>query len=683
MAENIFIIIYHKKSIKYTYTLALTVQISVAWADLPGRMPTKDGDDVHNGNNNYVVLIYIGAILTLFFFLFIGYFLWKCHFKTCPSSSRGDCRNMLQTVGHPSQRECNNRPDIFTMYNSVQARQPPEVSEGTWIESTEAVRLGSPGIPHTNILGLDNVSHRYWNNRCRHFATQGENNSLPTHIEDPGEGVHINNERHGAISTPSCIHRDSSLSELGSRMFEYYPETPKELLIPTERSQIRTISNKLLVYITKEVGYVGATLFLDNMGISLVIPTGAIPRDEKQLIILVLNWDLSDNPYMTETQALVSPVVYCGPHGVKLQKPALLRYKHCAFDPRDITIMESQTELASTKKWDVCCKADEQDGKCQVSQDECQILIDHFTLFTSIQTPQSGDGKKWLQVAVFASPLRQGMSHHQFRIYFLNKTPCALEWAKHNESRFSAELACPEKVFLLRGSREDVQLELQYLSRDWSVVDNRSFEKVQFLKVWHGMCPYIAVCFARSEDLRQTPKEINLNFSLFQESFQNEADKIVIQMAESNVGIHQGFDEVNISSKSNQRVCISVRKEKVLDVNIEGQRPGDYLKQIDLEPRFVIPWDLRRKLVQMLAPKSEVGKDWRDFGCELGMCDIRFLDTLPCPTTTLLDLFETKYSSLVELHQMLEKMERYDASTAVLDAIGTLPKQTCEDTDSD
>lgn len=42
------------------------------------------------------------------------------------------------------------------------------------------------------------------------------------------------------------------------------------------------------------------------------------------------------------------------------------------------------------------------------------------------------------------------------RVYFLNKTPCALQWAMQNEAKFHHVLMCPEKAFLFHGQLQDI-----------------------------------------------------------------------------------------------------------------------------------------------------------------------------------------------------------------------------------
>ena len=193
----------------------------------------------------------------------------------------------------------------------------------------------------------------------------------------------------------------------------------KDLYKISERSSTKTVGNKLVVSVCHSVDQSGDVLYLDNMGISLQVPSSAVKRGQRRLISLVLNWDLSDNPAMEKTQSLVSPVVYVGPHGLKLEQPCTLSFRHCSFDPRQIKVMRSETDLTDVKSWrkmeDTENQGEEnEEDKISLNADECQLQISSFTLYTCIQSP-TGDqgGKKWLQIAAFACPLRRHIVHHQ------------------------------------------------------------------------------------------------------------------------------------------------------------------------------------------------------------------------------------------------------------------------------
>ena len=191
----------------------------------------------------------------------------------------------------------------------------------------------------------------------------------------------------------------------------------RQLMDPSERSSTKEVCGKQVVSVTRRVTAKGDYLPLDNMGIGLDVPPGAIKEGEEKMITLVLDWDLGDNPDMTEEQSLVSPVVYVGPHNLQLLKPCTLRYKHCAYDRRHIQVFQSETELTAQKQWQKMWDEENDNGTCLLTPDEVQLQINSFTLFTCVQSPRAGlKMGKWLQLAAFSYPLKSDIHHHQVNI---------------------------------------------------------------------------------------------------------------------------------------------------------------------------------------------------------------------------------------------------------------------------
>lgn len=81
-----------------------------------------------------------------------------------------------------------------------------------------------------------------------------------------------------------------------------------------------------------------------------------------------------------------------------------------------------------------------------------------------LEAPSGQDARKWLQLAVFCSPLAPGQTHLQLRVYFLNNTPCALQWALTNEQPHGGRLRGPCQLFDFTGARGDQCLKLKYIS---------------------------------------------------------------------------------------------------------------------------------------------------------------------------------------------------------------------------
>lgn len=87
------------------------------------------------------------------------------------------------------------------------------------------------------------------------------------------------------------------------------------------------------------------------------------------------------------------------------------------------------------------------------------------SLYTCVlEAPLGQTAHKWLQLAVFCSPLAPGQTHLQLRVYFLNNTPCALQWAITNEQPHGGRMRGPCQLFDFTGARADQCLKLKYIS---------------------------------------------------------------------------------------------------------------------------------------------------------------------------------------------------------------------------
>lgn len=448
----------------------------------------------------------------------------------------------------------------------------------------------------------------------------------------------------------------------------------------SERSNMNVVSGKLVVSVAHLVTSRGDCLVLDNMGITLWVPPNAVPVGEEKLVCLVLNWDLSDNPSMLETESLVSPVVYVGPHGLKLNKPCELRYRHCAYDPRHIVVMRSETDLYEDKQWATMCGQESQGDNCSLTSDECRLKINSFTLFTCIQRPlRNLKMAKWLQIAAFSTPLTKRIDHHEVRVYFLNKTPCALQWAIQNEAKFNHVLMCPEKAFLFHGQLKDIldiRVMLKYLSSEWESIEGDEYERVPYLHVWHGQCPHIVMCFKKKS--QQPVRELNFHLNVYQETMENEGEKVVVHATEDPKQLIDNSCIINIHTSQSQEsgsfpnVEVKKTEENVnVSVNSAPCCSAPFFEQVCKDSTHYIPYELRSKLKIKLDPTNPLGNDWRRLADFLNLS--QFIEYLKClqssPTEELLCVVEHRNMTLEELAAMLHDIRRLDAETIVREYI--------------
>ncbi|KAM5207263.1 tight junction protein 1 isoform 6-T6 [Hipposideros larvatus] len=105
----------------------------------------------------------------------------------------------------------------------------------------------------------------------------------------------------------------------------------------------------------------GGVLSSIETGVSIIIPQGAIPEGTEQEIYFKVCRDNSILPPLDKEkgETLLSPLVMCGPHGLKFLKPVELRLPHC--DP---------------KTWQNKCLPG--DPNYLVGANCVSVLIDHF-----------------------------------------------------------------------------------------------------------------------------------------------------------------------------------------------------------------------------------------------------------------------------------------------------------------
>lgn len=112
----------------------------------------------------------------------------------------------------------------------------------------------------------------------------------------------------------------------------------------------------------------GGVLSSIETGVSIIIPQGAIPDGVEQEIYFKVCRDNSILPPLDKEkgETLLSPLVMCGPHGLKFLKPVELRLPHCA----------SMTPDGDPKSWQD--KSLPGDPNYLVGANCVSVLIDHF-----------------------------------------------------------------------------------------------------------------------------------------------------------------------------------------------------------------------------------------------------------------------------------------------------------------
>ncbi|KAM9410324.1 tight junction protein 1 isoform 2-T2 [Pholidichthys leucotaenia] len=125
----------------------------------------------------------------------------------------------------------------------------------------------------------------------------------------------------------------------------------------------------------------GGVLSSIETGVSIIIPQGAIPEGVEQEIYFKVCRDNSILPPLDKEkgETLLSPLVMCGPHGLKFLKPVELRLPHCASmtpDGWSFALKSSDSSSGDPKSWQN--KSLPGDPDYLVGANCVSVLIDHF-----------------------------------------------------------------------------------------------------------------------------------------------------------------------------------------------------------------------------------------------------------------------------------------------------------------
>ncbi|XP_054713756.1 tight junction protein ZO-1-like [Uloborus diversus] len=131
-------------------------------------------------------------------------------------------------------------------------------------------------------------------------------------------------------------------------------------------------------------GSEGGTLTSRETGVTVIIPPGAICEGERHEIYFKVCQDTNMLPPLDKDkgETLLSPLVMCGPHGLKFKVPIELRLPHCASispDSWSFALKSSDTSNGEPAEWQNV-SLDNRDGmtSSRVENDYVSVLVDHF-----------------------------------------------------------------------------------------------------------------------------------------------------------------------------------------------------------------------------------------------------------------------------------------------------------------
>ncbi|CAH3031318.1 unnamed protein product [Pocillopora meandrina] len=278
--------------------------------------------------------------------------------------------------------------------------------------------------------------------------------------------------------TYSCVSNKSTASEI-SRMMWNISNIP-------ENADPKMVACGL-------VDHNGGKFTIGNTGVSLTVPTGAIPEGHTEGIYIAIVNREKEHPQITGKQSLLSPVVKCGPTGLKFQRPVILSIPHCALLDRGawkLKVQYNESEPSTIADWkqliDVSTQDGTEDSHVLVGPNTVHLMVDHFTLFAVIgESTADQKAERDLQVLAYVTP-PEANSDCVVRVYCVEGTPAAIEDVHNHEiKKYRGETIESPQQLRFKDGGGDLLVELTDCQTGWQ--PRLKTKKIRFRDIWEGI----------------------------------------------------------------------------------------------------------------------------------------------------------------------------------------------------
>ncbi|XP_033105388.1 UNC5C-like protein isoform X1 [Anneissia japonica] len=393
----------------------------------------------------------------------------------------------------------------------------------------------------------------------------------------------------------------------------------------------------------------GGELHFKEAGVSLLIPPGAIQQTTPQLIYIYLHNDRNDSLLINSNMMATSPVVFCGPSGMKFNERVVLSYQHCAnIKNNNMKLITLRTETEPDQPPSFHNITDDNDSMTLIKGNTVTLLLPHFTGHTSVlQWEQNEETlpivqEKWLDLMLFSSEINEDDYDLQVRLYCANQTPDARHLVLEDERLLKGSMCSPTTPFLFAHASDlNVLLEAD---GDWTVYGGKMKQSIA------------RKCLV--ENVR-VPCVYRLEYD----------DKKTVTSLKCQVHVAQDGRE-----SQGKIIDVLVRKQKsATDERRSGTLPHTRL----VRRRLLLPYPLRESIRQKLDIYSTLGTDWRYLAYSLGYDDCiqqweeQYRQRLIfSPTNELLNIWEARRSGdrthdIDELIGIFEGMDRLDVISEI------------------
>ncbi|XP_077979691.1 uncharacterized protein LOC144435027 [Glandiceps talaboti] len=249
--------------------------------------------------------------------------------------------------------------------------------------------------------------------------------------------------------------------------------------------------------------YEGGHLTIEQAGVNLFIPPGALPEDdEPRRFYIYVSTNDSDYPRLGADQTALSPVIRCGPTNFTFQKHILLSVKNCIDSKQSgsLKLWRSLSDVDQVTNWHDSSEGQHTLCICQ-GQDSISFIRE-LAMFCVI----SNTDYCMYKVTIFISLVNDRFT--KVRVLLSRDTPADTELMKVKEQGTDSYQYREEMKVNLNKSDGDYKIELKEIKPiGWTLVDGENSKMVSKESLWMnnqggGPCPAVTFLLERGYNQR-------------------------------------------------------------------------------------------------------------------------------------------------------------------------------------
>lgn len=403
------------------------------------------------------------------------------------------------------------------------------------------------------------------------------------------------------------------------------------------------------------VSATGARLSVPDSGVFLTIPPGALNIGHTVDVFLSVLHGGNQHPQLNGRDTLLSPIVACGPReaSIKLKKPAILTLPHCAsLRHGNWSVSVLQNDELNGNSWHKVVTLGQETINtpvyAQLDLNSCHVMTDHLACFALTgESAQTGHATKSLRLAAFAQE-GQPAADLTVRVYCLPDTDDSLSFVCESEKRYNGRILDKPISVLMQDGGDNLCLEVEGLSSNWSCQKGADYLEVPFYHVWNSANPTLHCSFT-FRSVSNAPRGTNNNAN------------------SARLNFTLGISQKNANSSHNK---------SLLSVTCDLNQPQNNLNQLhrlhqqtyemSTSVKFRLTQPILQALSGLLDPPNQQGNDWRLLAERLNVHRyVTYFATRSSPTEAILQLWEARNREVLavsNLINVLRGMGRFDAA---------------------